>query len=995
VTSANFQFDSSQEFQLAAIESVINLFEGQPKDSKGMTTLSGSVSSGAGSELLDFARTFEVGAVGNHLVVGDDLILDNLQAVQDANGLEVAAKLAGDSLEFDIEMETGTGKTYVYLRTIFELSQKYNFTKFVILVPSVAIREGVATSIRLMSGHFRSLYPAAPFDWQIYNGKNAEEVQGFATSTSIQILIMTIDSIRGDANNRVMHQTRDKLNGLRPIDYLKATRPIVIMDEPQNMESLLSQSSIGELNPAFTLRYSATHKVTRNVIYRLDPVDAHELGLVKQIVVSDVQQQGADAAPYIKLISVKREPTWTARLELSCRDASGQLHRKELNVRQNQELDDARLTENPEYKGIWVSEMNVGSSSEPPFIELNLHGILSQGESIGGANTAIYREMIRETIREHLRKELQLRSKGIKVLSLFFVDKVSSYMGSGSTNFDADGDFAKWFDELFIEETAKNSKWAEILPGRPNEMRKAYFSEIKKGKIVVGFQDSREGKPNSADDDAYQLIMKDKQRLLSQDEPVRFIFSHSALREGWDNPNVFQICTLREMGAEVERRQTIGRGLRLPVMHTERGFERVSDRGIASLTVIANESYQAFAKSLQNEYKASGIQIGKVRVNEFAKIPAITDDGIYTEAKLGFAKSQMIFDHLSSLGFLSDGQVTSKFIPDSIGFSLSLPEDLDRYESHVVELMRNASLEKFLKPKSKRKHRVLNKAVYLSPEFEEFWESISRRSTYRVSLNRDDLLESVVMAMKSAPAIPPLRVEVTKAEIKVVRGGAKSEELASRSAILQGSYDLPDIVSELQNATSLTRWSIVDILVRSERLAEFIANPNDFISMAKRVIQAELAKLVVGGIQYERIAGSFYELRELQKDGEEEKDRFLDQLYKVKNSGKSDFDYVVFDSDVERQFAEKLDSREDVKFFMKLPAKFKIPTPVGDYNPDWAIIKQVDGEDRLYMIRETKSSLEELKLRPTEAAKTSSARAHFKAIGIDNYEVSAPGAWNL
>lgn len=386
-----------------------------------------------------------------------------------------------------------------------------------------------------------------------------------------------------------------------------------------------------------------------------------------------------------------------------------------------------------------------------------------------------------------------------------------------------------------------------------------------------------------------------------------------------------------------------------------------------------------FAKSLQNEYKASGIQIGKVRVNEFAKIPALTDDGMYTDAKLGFAKSQMIFDHLTSLGFLSGGEVTSKFIPDSIGFSLSLPENLDRYEAHVVELMRNASLEKFLKPKSKRKHRVLNKAVYLSAEFEEFWESISRRSTYRVSLNRDDLLGSVVTAMKSAPAIPPLRIEVTKAEIKVVRGGAKSEELASRSAILQGSYDLPDIVSELQNATSLTRWSIVDILVRSERLAEFIANPNDFISMAKRVIQAELAKVVVDGIQYEQIAGSFYELRELQKDGEEEKDRFLDQMYQVKNSGKSDFDYVVFDSDVERQFAEKLDSREDVKFFMKLPAKFRIPTPVGDDNPDWAIIKQVDGKDRLSMIRETKSSLDELKLRPTEAAKISSAREHFKS----------------
>jgi type III restriction enzyme len=992
VSSSNFNFDGSQGFQLSAISSVVKLFEGQPKDASLFTTTLSGVAPEEDEALLDFARSYEIGAVGNNLVVDRDLVLANLQSVQDANGLEVVKGFAGDSLEFDIEMETGTGKTYVYLRTIFELAKNYNFTKFVILVPSVAIREGVATSIQLMKEHFGSIYPATPFDWQVYSGKNPEQVQGFATSTSIQILIMTIDSIRGDANNRIMHQTRDKLNGLKPVEYLKSTRPIVIMDEPQNMESLLSQTSISELDPAFTLRYSATHKINRNLVYRLDPVDAHELGIVKQIVVSDVQQQGADATPYIKLVSVKREPSWVARLELACRDSNGNLQRKEVNVRQNQELSDSRLTSNPAYEGIWVSEMNIGTPSDPSFIELNLHGLLSEGESIGGANAAIYREMIRETIREHLRKELQLRSKGIKVLSLFFVDKVVSYMGEGTTNLDANGDFARWFDELFIEETTKNAKWAELLSGHPSDMRKAYFSQLKKGKSLVA-QDTTGS--TKADDDAYELIMKDKQRLLDRNEPVRFIFSHSALREGWDNPNVFQICTLREMGAEVERRQTIGRGLRLPVMQTEYGYERVSDRGIASLTVIANESYQAFAKSLQNEYKASGIQIGKVRVNEFARIPALNDDGIYLEAKLGFARSQIIFDHLTSFGFLADGQVTSKFIPDSMGFTLALPDDLDRYEAHVIDLMRNASLEKFVKPKSKRQNRLLNKAVYLSPEFEAFWESISRRSTYRVSINRDSLVDSIVKSIQAAPPIPPLRVEVTKAGIKVVRGGAKSEELGSRSAILQGTYGLPDIVSELQNATSLTRWSIVDILVRSNRLAEFLGNPNDFTSMAKRVIQSELARLVVEGIQYERIAGSLYELRELQKDGEEEKDRFLDQMYKVKNSEKSDFDYVVFDSDVERQFAEKLDSREDVKFFMKLPAKFKIPTPVGDYNPDWAIIKQVDGEDRLYMIRETKSTLDELKLRPTEAAKIASARQHFKAIGIDNYEVSAPEAWNL
>jgi len=352
---SNFQFDSSQTFQIEAIESVVKLFAGQPRDAQSATiTLSGSIPEA--DAMLDFARTFQVGAVGNNLVLGNELVLANLQNIQDSNGLEVVTSGVQESLEFDVEMETGTGKTYVYLRTIFELASQYRFTKFVILVPSVAIREGVATSIRLMKNHLKDLYPATPFDWQIYSGKNAEQLQEFATSTSIQILIMTIDSVRGDASNRILLQSRDKLNGLRPIDYLKATNPILILDEPQNMETPASLEALKDLNPAFILRYSATHKKIRNLVYSLDPVDAHELGLVKQIVVSDVQQQGADASPYIKLVSVKREPAWTARLELFCRDASGQLQRKQVNVRQNQELSDSRLTDNPAYEGICLGD---------------------------------------------------------------------------------------------------------------------------------------------------------------------------------------------------------------------------------------------------------------------------------------------------------------------------------------------------------------------------------------------------------------------------------------------------------------------------------------------------------------------------------------------------------------------------------------------------------------------------------------------------------------
>ena len=344
-----FKFDARQQFQLDAIGSLVQLFDGQPKDADELVTkLRGSTEpDGATNQAaFDLDLTQEVGAVGNNLVLDDLTILQNLQAVQDKNGLEVLGALAGDSLDFDIEMETGTGKTYVYLRTIFELAKEYNFTKFVILVPSVAIKEGVTTSIKLMNKHFRDLYPAQPFDYSVYSGKSAEEVQGFATSTNVQIMVMTIDSIRGDANSRIIHQTRDKLNGLRPIDYLKATRPVVIMDEPQNMESQLSQSSVGELNPIATLRFSATHRKQRNVVYRLDPVDAHDLAIVKQIVVAEVSQQGSDASPYVKLVEVKRDP-WEAKLELAVRTADGSLTRRVIKAKQDQEL--SNLTNNPAY----------------------------------------------------------------------------------------------------------------------------------------------------------------------------------------------------------------------------------------------------------------------------------------------------------------------------------------------------------------------------------------------------------------------------------------------------------------------------------------------------------------------------------------------------------------------------------------------------------------------------------------------------------------------
>ncbi|MBC9944179.1 DEAD/DEAH box helicase family protein [Leucobacter sp. cx-328] len=1005
MSSTAFQFDDSQQYQLDAIASVVDLLDGQPKDAEQFkTTLRGKLAvptpiddGQAAFEFSEDELAQEVGAVGNSLVLDEDTVLANLQRVQDRNGLEVVPKLRTETLDFDIEMETGTGKTYVYLRTIFELADKYNFTKFVILVPSVAIREGVSASIRQMRKHFEDLYKKRDitFDSMVYSGKSAEEVQSFATSTNVQIMIMTIDSVRGNSNTRIIHQNRDKLNGLKPIDYLRATHPVVIMDEPQNMESLLSKSAVGELEPVLTLRYSATHKTLRNVVYRLDPVDAHDLGLVKQIVVADVQQLGADATPYVKLVEVRNDKGWGARLELSCRKADGSLERRLVTVRPNQELSDPRITDNPAYEG-WrvMSEMNISFGGVPGSVELNMHGVLSEGEAIGASTGAIYKEMIRETIREHLRKETQLRSKGIKVLSLFFIDKVENFLGDGTNNNDANGQFVQWFDEVFREERARSAVWQELLPQDPSELRRGYFSVLKGKKGAADtFQDTT-GKTKD-DDDAYQLIMQQKERLLSEEEPVRFIFSHSALREGWDNPNVFQICTLREIGKDTERRQTLGRGLRLPVARSADGYVRVADPGIATLTVISNESYKRFADELQRDYKEAGVEIGRVRRAEFSKIPLRDDGGILTDAVFGYERSVAVWNHLQAKGFIDDGVVTPKFQPNQLGFTLGLPEEFDPYERDIAELIARANIGKYVKQASRREPRKLNKQLFSNPEFEQFWETITQRTTYRVNVDREKLIDSTVDAMRAAPTIEPLRIQVTRAGVKVLRGGAKGTELGSRSAELRGSYDLPNIIGELQEATSLTRHTIVDILLKSGRLEEFIQNPNDFITMAKRIMQTELAKIVVDGVQYQRINGSIYELRQLLQDGEDEKDRFLDQMYKLENAEKSDFDYVIYESEPERQFAELLDGREDIKFFMKLPSKFKIDTPVGPYNPDWAIVKHEDGEVRVYMIRETKSTDDEAKRRPSENAKIKAAIQHFKAIGVDDYAVSVPGSWKV
>lgn len=967
------KYESSQPFQLKAIRAITDIFEGQPNDIEAFSGVIRSESvRGAQPSLFN-----EVGSVGNNLLLEEDTILENVRAIQEDNGEEPVAYLNG--MNFSIEMETGTGKTYVYLRTALELVKKYNFTKFIIITPSIAIKEGVKSSLDSMKEHFTKELGYNPYEATMYDGKSPEVVQSFATSTMTQFMVMTIDSIRGN-RRLIVREARDKLNGIAPMEYLAAVNPIVIMDEPQNMESELSTSAINDLNPMCTLRYSATHTRSYNMMYRLDPVESHRENLVKSIVVANAEQKGSDAKPYIKLLDVRNTPRLEAYVEVLVKDKNGNIGRKPLWVKHHDNL--AIRTNNDIYDGYTINDISV----IPANIEVGAQGILMLGENWGGNEDQIQREMIRETIKEHMKREYLLLGSGIKVLSLFFVDKVASYLEYDNEGNQVDGKFVKWFDDLYREERAKSTYYIEMLPEDPNEVRLAYFAEMHKKSGATLKESTGHSKE---DESAYDKIMKGKEKLLDNSDPARFIFSHSALKEGWDNPNVFQICMMREANSKNDRRQTIGRGLRLAVRQVGDEYMRVYDTQINQLTVIANESYSSFANNLQKEYREDGIQIGFVRKNEFARITLRDNSG----QVFGHTKSTAIWEHLERKGMIDEeGRVLANFAPRNLNFTLDLPDEFKDYHSEIVEVIESCKIDKFIKNARKRQIVKLNKDVMYSPELEKLWKKISRRTTYRVSLNKEYLIMTSIEAIRHMPEIKPLRVDVVRNKVLLTRGGVRNTGTVGESSHdLTGSFELPDVVKELQDATSLTRTTIVDILTGSSKLHDFLRNPYDFIAAVKSIIKQVINSAVNNGIQYEKMAEEVYELRDFQRDSEEEVTRFVDTLYEVQNQQKSITDRLSLDSSTEMEFAKYLDNREDIKLFLKLPAKFKIDTPVGPYNPDWAIVKEVNGQEKIYMVRETKNGGE----RENELQKIRHAKKHFEAIGMSDYAKSTPEDWRI
>lgn len=978
------QFDANQAYQLDAVASVVDLFDGQPVGAPIFSVIRQENFGG----VFEGQEKTEMG-IGNRLLLDEDRLNKNTRAVQLRGDIEVSspespleawelfdvpANTTRHCPHFTVEMETGTGKTYVYLRTIYELSRRYGFQKFIIVVPSVAIREGVLKNLDITRDHLRAIYDNLPCEHFVYNAKDVSRLRQFAVSNTLQILVINIDAFRknftgteGEQKSNVIYKESDKLSGRQPIEFVQAARPIVIIDEPQSVDSTeKSQEAIKALNPLCTLRYSATHRDLYNPIYRLDPVRAFELRLVKQIVVASSRSEGAANDAFVRVEKIDNTKGIKAKLRIHIQTKEGPKE-KAVTVKQGDDLY-ARSDERACYQdGFSVAEIYAEPGNA--FIRFNNGRELREGDEIGGLRDDVWRTQIRKTLERHLQKELQVRERGIKVLSLFFIDRVANYRDYGEDGHPTQGKFAKAFEET-LAELKKGAQYSSLdwLCEPVEKLHNGYFAQDKKGilKDTTG--------STQADDEVYNLIMKDKERLLSMDEPLRFIFSHSALREGWDNPNVFQICTLNEAKSTLRKRQEIGRGLRLPV---DQDGLRVRDDSVNKLFVMASESYEDFARALQTEYEEDcGVTFGKVPLTALGRLVRVVDG---QELPLGKDGAEVIRDALVAKGMLDpQSRIQAAFDPKKPGFTLDLPTAYQDMAPAVVDLLTEYQIERHIRRDTQEGTNRLKKEILLDSNFKELWDRIKPRTTYRVEFQTDKLVDRALDEIKRMPTIEAPKIRTVTGQLRVEKGGVLATALGvSEESVSYGTRPVPDLLAYLQNETELTRSTLVRILKASGRLAEFFANPQRFMDEIAHILKAVLHRMLVDGIKYERIPG-----HELNSEWEmllfknEELINYL-SAEKVKHSL---YEYVVYDSEIERAFAKSLDDREDIRLFVKLPSWFEIDTPVGKYNPDWAIVKHKDST--LYLVKETKSTKDFLKLRNSEADKVRCGIEHFKELGV-------------
>lgn len=996
----------NQKFQADAAKAVCDVWNGQPRQEVTYQMDRGAMQ----YQQLDDEEYF-VGYLNAPIVaeLSDAAILENINKIQRAHQIAPSGRIEskGSAAKYNltIEMETGVGKTYTYIKTMFELNKKYGWTKFIIVVPSIAIREGIYKSFQVTRDHFMQDYQDAPcktIDYFIYNSSNLTQIDDFANSNGIKAMIINSQAFnsRKEESRRIFKKL-DDFRSRKPIDVIKRTNPIMIIDEPQSVEGASTKDQLAHFNPLFILRYSATHKADSvfNMIYRLDAMEAYNKKLVKKIAVKGISicgSTGTEGYLYLESINLSSgNPTATIEFESK---ASKGLKKVRKTVGEGFNLYE-NSGEVAVYKtGYTLTRIDGRDNS----IEFSSGKKLFAGDMIGVVDPMHLRRIqIRETILSHIERERELFAKGIKVLSLFFIDEVKNYRVYENGQ-KVNGIYADIFEEEYnaiLSEYQTSAfhgeyeKWLFAKERTADKAHEGYFSIDKNKQFIDGKIDKKE--KTSDDADAYDLIMKDKERLLSRAEPVRFIFSHSALREGWDNPNVFQICTLKDGKSEVRKRQEVGRGLRLSVnqdgerMDVSLLGESVHDINV--LTVIASESYDTFAKELQTEL-ADAVAYRPKSVEKSLFEGKVIKDKDGNEQVIDGDLAQVIYEGLIENGYVKKGQLTDKYYADKKSGILELADEVEGSTESVVGILDSIYNPAAAKPDNARENNVELKVrtdKLESKEFKALWSRICGKSAYVVDFSSGELIDKAAASLNGKLRINKIRVRIEQGEMEKIKSkeGLKSGEAfkktESRDENLRiGASDSVkyDLVGKLAAETKLTRRDVVAILNKVDKpiIAQFVNNPEEFIISAAELIRDEIATVVIRHIKYNKLTEAY------------DTTLFTEPTIKgklganVMAAERHLFDHVKYDSGIEKDFAEQLEIRQkEVAVYVKLPSGFYINTPVGKYNPDWAIAFYEGAVKHIYFVAETKGTMQEMQLRDIELAKEHCAQEHFKAISTD------------
>ena len=1002
-----------QQYQTDAVESTVDIFNGQPNQG----LLEYKMDQGK-VYVIDNGKRIEQKGIGfsghdtgyknGEIVLSEDELLKNIHQIQTQNNIhlsnEVIKRLG--ACQLDIEMETGTGKTYVYVKTMFELNKRYGWTKFIVVVPSIAIREGVKKSFDITQDHFMEQY-GKKARYFVYNSDNLNQIDTYSQSADISVMIINTQAFNtsmkeGGKNKyaRIIYDKRDEFGSRRPIDVIAANRPIIILDEPQKMGGAATQTALARFNPLFTLNYSATHRETHNPVYVLDALDAYNQKLVKKIEVVGFELRnlkGTESYIYFDSVVLSKNEPPMVRMEIDVQSKSGNIKRAYKNVGEGDDL--FYLSgEMEQYRGYMLTEIDPlrGKAIFSNGVTLNVKDI--QGNVTADHKARI---QIRETIKAHFRKESALFKRGIKCLSLFFVDEVANYRQYDDDGNQKLGRYGEIFEQEYMDELNNNQNMydpdymAYLESISAHATHAGYFSIDKKGRSINS--SVKRGSDQSDDTSAYDLILKNKERLLSLDEPVRFIFSHSALREGWDNPNVFQICSLRQSNSVSQKRQEVGRGLRLCV--DRYGVRQDNDalpeevHKVNRLTVIASEGYATFVADLQRDIKQDLYdRPTKADVDFFTgKIVTCDDGSKYTITK---NDAQDIYFQLRTKNYITkEGEVTEIFRKACADEKLEpLADELQPMSNSVMRLVQSIYDPSVLKDmiddgsKTTTPDNKLNDN-FMKKEFQELWRRINHKYAYTVSFDSEELIEKAVAAINKELEVTQLSYVVTRGEQKdkaslndmkhgeMMRQRESATEKLKTDIVSNVRYDL---LGKISSATRLTRKTVAAILskIRPPKFDMYKANPEEFIRKVTRLILEQKATIIVEHISYNRIDGKF--------DSDiftQEKHGTIDRAFEGK---KSIVDYVFTDSEGERKFVGQIDTAKEVAVYAKLPKGFHIPTPVGNYSPDWAIAFQEGEVKHIYFVAETKGSMSSMDLREIEKGKIACAEKLFAQISTSN-----------